>query len=162
MRFTKKQLTISAEQFLPLQDKIPVGVVSNAPLGWIVHTLEGPLNVSDGDWIITGIQGEVYPCKPDIFASSYTPAEPVVNAVTRTSIEAKIRSTTYTVLEDTNITVCNLTLTCGFNAIGMSACVATENFDKEKGERYAKEQAIEHLWELEGYLLSHKLAGEIK
>ena len=84
------------------------------------------------------------------------------NCVTRTSIEAKIKSTTYTVLEGTTTTVCSLTLTCGFVAVGMSACVATENFDKEKGERYAREQAIEHLWELEGYLLSHRLAGEIQ
>ena len=84
------------------------------------------------------------------------------NCVTRTSIEAKIKSTTYTVLEGTTTTVCSLTLTCGFVAIGLSACVDPVNFNKETGERYSREQAIEHLWELEGYLLAHKLAGEIK
>ncbi len=31
------------------------------------------MNVSDGDWIITGVQGEHYPCKPDIFAATYEP-----------------------------------------------------------------------------------------
>ena len=37
----------------------------------IVQTLEGPLKASPGDWIITGIRGEKYPCKPDIFARTY-------------------------------------------------------------------------------------------
>ena len=40
-----------------------------------IQTLEGPLNVSPGDWIITGVQGEHYPCKPDIFAATYEPAD---------------------------------------------------------------------------------------
>lgn len=38
--------------------------------GWI-DTLEGGHNVCPGDWIITGIKGENYPCKPDIFAATY-------------------------------------------------------------------------------------------
>jgi hypothetical protein len=36
-----------------------------------IHTLEGLLWVSDGDWIIKGIKGEFYPCKPDIFEATY-------------------------------------------------------------------------------------------
>ena len=43
-------------------------------LGWI-HTLEGGHVVSPGDWIITGIQGERYPCKPEIFAATYESVE---------------------------------------------------------------------------------------
>lgn len=42
--------------------------------GWI-DTLEGGHIVCPGDWIITGIKGEHYPCKPDIFAATYEPAE---------------------------------------------------------------------------------------
>ena len=38
--------------------------------GWI-DTLEGGHIVCPGDWIITGVQGEKYPCKPDIFAATY-------------------------------------------------------------------------------------------
>ena len=38
--------------------------------GWI-DTLEGGHNVCPGDWIITGIKGEHYPCKPDIFDETY-------------------------------------------------------------------------------------------
>ncbi len=40
--------------------------------GWI-QTLEGGHIVCPGDWIITGIKGEHYPCKPDIFEASYEP-----------------------------------------------------------------------------------------
>ena len=36
-----------------------------------IHTLEGDMRVSDGDWIIRGVKGELYPCKPDIFEEIY-------------------------------------------------------------------------------------------
>lgn len=39
-----------------------------------IWTLEGILLVSFGDWIIRGVRGELYPCKPDIFAATYDPA----------------------------------------------------------------------------------------
>lgn len=39
----------------------------------VIRTLEGDLIASEGDWIIRGIKGEVYPCKPDIFAATYEP-----------------------------------------------------------------------------------------
>jgi hypothetical protein len=42
---------------------------------FMVRTLEGDMRVSPGDWIITGVKGEKYPCKPDIFAATYEPAE---------------------------------------------------------------------------------------
>ena len=37
----------------------------------IVRTLEGDVMALDGDWIIKGVRGEFYPCKPDIFAATY-------------------------------------------------------------------------------------------
>jgi hypothetical protein len=42
--------------------------------GWI-DTLEGGHIVCPGDWVITGVKGERYPCKPDIFEATYEPAE---------------------------------------------------------------------------------------
>ena len=36
-----------------------------------IRTLEGDMFVSKGDWVIKGVQGEFYPCKPDIFEKSY-------------------------------------------------------------------------------------------
>lgn len=38
---------------------------------WEIGTLEGKHIVSKGDWIIKGIKGEFYPCKPDVFAATY-------------------------------------------------------------------------------------------
>jgi hypothetical protein len=40
-----------------------------------VQTLEGPLHVSDGDWIIRGVHNEIYPIKPDIFLATYERVE---------------------------------------------------------------------------------------
>ena len=42
------------------------------PTLWI-ETLEGGHVASPGDWIIRGVKGEFYPCKPDIFAATYEP-----------------------------------------------------------------------------------------
>lgn len=39
-----------------------------------VFTLEGTMIATPGDWIIRGVKGELYPCKPDIFAATYEPA----------------------------------------------------------------------------------------
>ena len=42
--------------------------------GWI-DTLEGGHIVCPGDWVITGVKGERYPCKPDVFSATYEPAK---------------------------------------------------------------------------------------
>lgn len=39
----------------------------------LIHTLEGELEVTPRDWVICGVRGEFYPCKPDIFAATYEP-----------------------------------------------------------------------------------------
>lgn len=41
----------------------------------VIHTLEGDMTASPGDYIITGVNGEKYPCKPDIFAKTYESVE---------------------------------------------------------------------------------------
>lgn len=41
-----------------------------------IKTLEGTMRANRHDWVIRGVQGELYPCKPDIFAMTYEPAEP--------------------------------------------------------------------------------------
>ena len=40
-----------------------------------IKTLEGTMRADRGDWIIRGVKGEIYPCKPDIFAATYEPAD---------------------------------------------------------------------------------------
>lgn len=39
----------------------------------LIHTLEGVMRADKGDWIIKGVNGELYPCKPDIFEKTYEP-----------------------------------------------------------------------------------------
>ncbi|WP_202988175.1 hypothetical protein [Pseudomonas typographi] len=41
--------------------------------GLKIYTLEGKMSASVGDWIIKGVKGELYPCKPDIFEMTYEP-----------------------------------------------------------------------------------------
>ena len=47
---------------------------SDADGAIVIPTLEGQHIASPGDWIIRGVKGEYYPCKPDIFAATYEPA----------------------------------------------------------------------------------------
>jgi len=44
-------------------------------IGLIIPTLEGNMLAVEGDWIIRGVKGEFYPCKPDIFEISYEEAD---------------------------------------------------------------------------------------
>lgn len=41
----------------------------------LIHTLEGVMTARPRDWIIQGVNGEFYPCKPDIFEKTYEPVE---------------------------------------------------------------------------------------
>ena len=41
----------------------------------VIATLEGQMRADIGDWVIRGVKGEFYPCKPDIFAATYEPAD---------------------------------------------------------------------------------------
>lgn len=83
MQFRKKPVVIEAEQFT--RDDM------NRVFTWIscnrsadfdssgnpvlkIQTLEGVMVASLGDWVIKGIRGEFYPCKPDIFEATYEPA----------------------------------------------------------------------------------------
>lgn len=42
--------------------------------GLLIRTLEGDMHARIGDFVIKGVKGEFYPCKPDIFAATYEPA----------------------------------------------------------------------------------------
>ena len=72
-------------------------------------------------------------------------------------IDSVIIGETYTNLPDGRTVVCQLTLQNGFTVDGKSACVSKENFDQEIGNKIARTNAREKIWELEGYLLKQKL-----
>jgi len=46
---------------------------SNAKMGLKIPTLEGVMLAVEGDWVIRGVKGELYPVKPDIFEATYEP-----------------------------------------------------------------------------------------
>ncbi len=81
-KFRKKPIVIEAFQFTGgsnLDPAVPewfvTGVLSKnvvaAPDHITIVTLEGVMRGDVGDWIIRGVNGEIYPCKPDIFAATY-------------------------------------------------------------------------------------------
>lgn len=89
MKFRKKPVEIEA-YLVPPND----GHTRDLPPPWLIHalcaktvdadpsgglqikTLEGTMRADVGDWIIQGVKGELYPCKPDIFAATYDPVHP--------------------------------------------------------------------------------------
>lgn len=52
-----------------------LSAVTDGTKALIIHTLEGDMRADEGDWIIKGVKGEFYPCKPDIFEATYEPVE---------------------------------------------------------------------------------------
>lgn len=76
--FRKRPISVEAEQFHPNARPWPEGVYESdqSPTGYAIGTLESTVaglgfEVTPFDWIITGVKGERYPCKPDIFAATY-------------------------------------------------------------------------------------------
>jgi hypothetical protein len=77
-KFRKKPVVIDAELFdehdIPQHSRLGIGsYYVGQQLVHGIYTLEGTMTVSPGDWIITGVKGERYPCKPDIFEATYEP-----------------------------------------------------------------------------------------
>ena len=78
-KYCKKPVVIEAEQWWPGKHVDGVeGNWDNNPMmsgTYTIRTLEGRLTVSPGNWIITGVKGEKYPCREDIFEMTYEPVE---------------------------------------------------------------------------------------
>lgn len=83
MKYRKKPIVIEAIQVPPdvYNDEtmaLDLGVTHDPERKtdcFLIQTLEGEMRAYPGDWIIRGIKGELYPCKPDIFAATYEKAE---------------------------------------------------------------------------------------
>ena len=79
-----------------------------------------------------------------------------MSAVTNQSIDNRIDTVSYYRLPGTTVTICQIKMVNGFTVLGESACVNPADFDQEKGEQYAHENAREKLWPLEGYLAAER------
>lgn len=66
-------------------------------------------------------------------------------------------SATRTIIRHGTLTLCIIDLASGFKLVGKSACADPANYDAEKGEHFAVEDALSQLWPLEGYLLAQQL-----
>ena len=89
--YRKKPVIIEARQFTSGPRSVDIGELARWCGGeWyfgstdpanhaaqyiMIPTLEGHMRADTGDWIIKGVKGEFYPCKPDIFEATYEPAE---------------------------------------------------------------------------------------
>lgn len=84
MKYRKKPIEIEAVQFTDAASCDAVTEFLGGPMainthywksntleGGFIKTLEGEMEYLPGDWIIKGIKGEFYPCKPDIFDATY-------------------------------------------------------------------------------------------
>lgn len=82
-KYRKKPVVIEAVQIKdstfdhphPNDEHVPGVIYDPVKRCATVDTLEGTMTGNMGDWIITGVKGEKYFCKPDIFAATYEPAE---------------------------------------------------------------------------------------
>jgi len=179
---------------------------------YLIPTLEGTMKMGRDDMLITGVKGEIYPCKRDIFEATYEAAPmalPVVGPgpdslereiqakadkgprVTPAALQSEIVSAHYftagegvmgafvaaqhaqgnfefqhPVIDDLKsplqlLTFCVLVLRNGFTVIGHSACASPENFNKEIGERIARENAERQIWPLLGFRLRDELARPV-
>ena len=83
--FTKKPITVEARQYDGSSESADsilrwiaingaVASLSNVEGKLVIETLEGVHLSSAGDWIIKGVAGEFYPCKPSIFDQTYEPS----------------------------------------------------------------------------------------
>lgn len=77
--------------------------------------------------------------------------------VTPTDIDNAVKSEQFHVFPDTCLTVCVLTLDNGFTVTGESACASPANFNKDIGERVARENAKQKIWPLLGFRLKDRL-----
>jgi hypothetical protein len=82
-RYRKKPVVIEAMRFQPSSHDRAFEIevwggkanIDVADHGLYVKTLEGRMHVSGGDYVIRGVAGEFYPCKPDIFEATYEVAD---------------------------------------------------------------------------------------
>mgnify|MGYP001603947671 CR=1 FL=1 len=80
-KFRKKPVVIEAVQYKASETldsafvRDDYAILKYTEVGTLlIKTLEGTMEAYPGDWIIRGVKGELYPCKPDIFAATYDPA----------------------------------------------------------------------------------------
>ncbi|WP_169513646.1 Gp49 family protein [Fodinicurvata sediminis] len=76
--------------------------------------------------------------------------------VTAEAMAKRVRDAQYTVLPNSTVTICNITLDNGYSVRGESACVDPANYDADIGRKIAHDDAFRKLWPLFGFLLAEQ------
>lgn len=84
------------------------------------------------------------------------PKEAIPNKLTMGDILDTVVKADYWRLGDSTTTVCQLTLKNGYTVLGQSACIDPLEFNTTIGEKVAWENALDKVWDLEGYLLKQR------
>lgn len=100
-KFRKKPVVVEALRYrlsdVVVQDSIIDWIRMNGGMAsydgdkLIIGTLEGPITASVGDWIIRGVNGEFYPCKPDIFEKTYDNLDDELKGSKKPGLEARFK-----------------------------------------------------------------------
>ncbi len=96
-RYTKKPVTIQAMQYTGSNNQAvsqwadafgPGCLITRTGDTLSIFTPEGTMTVDPGDWVIQGVKGEFYPCKPDIFELTYEPAISIPGVARSATVDA--------------------------------------------------------------------------
>lgn len=184
MKFIKKAVEVEAVQYWHNADEVAAFVGDASPKlntenQYAIATLEGVMFANHGDWIIKGVKGEFYPCKPDIFEATYRPADAKLTyhvpvdepnwtlgewvAHLEKAVGEKLNdyhlglfinyvkhAHSAKVMDKT--TICVLKLHNGFEVVGTSACANPSDYVMELGEWNALAQALNKVGEYVGFL----------
>lgn len=83
----------------------------------------------------------------------------MITSIDKEYLQSRIKDLQYIRIPGSTVTICSIEMVNGFRVQGESACVDPKNYDEAKGRKIAYENAFDHLWELEGYLLAERLSN---
>lgn len=91
-----------------------------------------------------------------VFEEAYVAIDSIPNKLSLDDLKAKVVGELFVKVGDTTTMMCSLQLENGFVVTGTSACIDPANFDLEIGKQIAYDNAIDKIWQLEGYLLAQR------
>lgn len=92
----------------------------------------------------------------EAFEEAYVAIDSIPNKLSLDDLKAKVVGELFVKVGDTTTIVCNLVLENGFVVTGTSACLDPANYDEVIGKQIAYDNAIDKMWQLEGYLLAQR------
>ena len=124
----------------------------------IIHTLKGDMKVNIGDYIITGVNGDNYPCKPDIFEKTYDEVSKETKVTQEEVDDNMLDVICHTAVEfDKPVTYVTVRMKNGFTLRESTTCVDSCNYNEEIGKQICLKKIEDKIWFLLGYALQDKI-----